>query len=642
MFVYMSYPASNNKMNIAPAQWHPFGEIATEKHRDWPHRVFATFLLVIMFIPVMRLGHTLHDEHLCYGIYRGIQTAMSQDPAHALTLLFHDPLLTPHGRMFPFYPSFLAALFSITGRNDVARHTVSFVLFLLLTQLIFSWTRRLSAARYAPLVAVLLFLFGWTYRAMCVCYLQEPPITLLLFLGLWCFYNAERQDSPAWKSIFSAGLAGVCFVLAVGLKETAIAIFPCLLFLHASAWNTSSARVRRLNRGTIPLTLLAMLAYLLYFLSTPRSPGAYTTAYRLDSISGLLKNTILWHEVVTANYSLILYLGGGAFLLALGAALRQHTLSNGLRWRVGLAVFGCAFLVLIAPWERKIARLLMPGFFALNILFAVEIGEWWDRFQKSVTGGNAESSRASSSLTGSLVFGTAIWIAPIIMYPLHGGVLLFEFVLLVLFLFFAIRWYAEERKNFLRLGRISLSTAKTGRISIVTALAFYIGAGTLMTVTDYNMVSLLNTHRHKEGFEYVAKVVPMGGRLIINTAHSYAYEIRTHLADCLDRPDITVCKIDDLKGPIATGDTILSFHLPAFSENELIARLGAGQRERKVFQHRILLFNGYFIQPGRLTLWLLGLSAPETYFFNWLNWNALYGWKECPMLVFAPAEEAPS
>lgn len=565
------------------------------------------------------MGHCIIDVHDLYRICEELREGFGNDFLETLKMTFRHPSSVQYGRTVPLLFPYLFVFFRISDLHDANQHLFNLALWLILVNVAFTFVKRLTSARLAPLFVGLLIPAFWpTTGALYRPHLQEQPLVVCIVLSLLIIHCGESKRNILHYhrlKILGTAVGSTFFLwLALGLKETGVIIFFPLLFIHVSALYKPS-HIRNVHYYLMPITLASILLYTGLLSLTPFSEGSYTKDYNMTDFQLLFERALQWREMVAGGYGPLLYIILISFALRLILEIYNGHLSNKMRWRFSLLVMSAAGFAIIMPWDKQgilVGRLLIPAAVAFHIVAACELGELWALLRSSSRSPVYLNCQEKLSVFVLAIILIMLVIFPIITVPLNWNLVGLKAVFIFLAVLVGSVVFKSEYKNYVNYCVFSKMFKHVGTVFVVASSIYFCGVSLVMAYTVYHQSSLYMVKYHEPVFDLLAQKVPENSKIYINSRAYWVHEINYHFQQCILRDDIEVIPVSIDHYLPRPSDIFVSLPMdPAFDMESLSKYFSSDTHEQICFYKSRRWFNGIFFQPGRISLWLLGLSSEQ-------------------------------
>jgi hypothetical protein len=604
-------------------------------------RLFLAAFVVIYFIPVIPLGPSMFDDSGDLSGAEQFHDALKADgPARLLDFVTRswDP---ESGRLMLLLRPWFYFQYLICGRSFACRHLLDAVLWLLITQLIFTVTRRLSTSKKAPLPAAMLPPLFWpATMPLLRTHLLEPIQIVFLLSALLLLLRAEEKArdtaAPAWKTALPGSGCIFFTLLAIGMKETGITLLPALVLLSLPGVWRGGGRIRKLRLGIVLSAVAVTLAWAGLFFAAKAWAGSYTQVYSMSDPGQVLVRLLSWRDLIMAGFGPIVSMGAALFIMQLAHALKTRHLPDRIRWRLGLAVLGAGFFTIVLPWPYILGRLVLPGITVLSILLAGELAEFHDACADRESPDGIPLRYRVYVVLGGLAF----WIMPPLDYPIAWPAVAGRIALAALF--FTILFQALRGKEASAAGA---ALRRTGRAAVLFAIAAFLAYALPGLWSEYHRARMLGVDAQAPMFETVNRYAPEKGQVIIdNDSMEWSIQFNSYSALFHDRKDITYVSRYKEEIAIRPEDTIIQFsQLPLWNRVYGFHQLPPLAPEgRRIVTHTdsAIWFNPYRAQPGRLLMQVLGYPPAENVPLP-CQWSGLVKKQTYAWTVYLP-ENTPS
>jgi hypothetical protein len=625
-----------------------------ESRRRFAERIIPATIVVCQFLLAAPGGHYYYDAHLFASAAHEVLPGIRNGDAAALYELVKHPYDARAGRVWPLTRPYFAGLYAAFGEAFWAWQLWYCALLVLTTQLIYTFTRRLTERRFAPLGATLLFVLYFPASTVVHSLVWlETPIAPLLILGLLMLVSMERAAlrSDSRRVRRAACLAGLAIVATLGLKETSIAFIPPILFILISY---VSHGPRRLRAASLTLAAcIAAFAGILAWKVLGRSIGSgwYTRSYDPSDLSVLLSNIEWWRQSLLTIYGPLPIIWLSAVAVRTSIALADRKWTSDSTWRLALAAIVMGTIAVVSP------KPIQNHYYLGASLACIAVGIAWECCDLAEMMRVRTHRRRGSDPDRWLVWALAIAVVATWCLPLPGDsdastimslkvcATFFSALLLGIVI-------GRERWRIREIGGPSTTAARFANAVGIYSL-FHL---TLFAVPNVFLVPYFERMRYdslEAALSYLIDHVPPSGRVATIWAESEGHDadevvqIETHVRLCRGRNDL---RFKRFGAQINPEDYVLAPGLRPAN-----AGLHFPSRARVTFTTSGLVYRPDQLQPARLcSRWLHGeamsatseldASAPtesaahrSTLFYPYFAGDRAIGWHRMTRTVYLPS-----
>jgi hypothetical protein len=586
-----------------------------------------TLFVFLLYLTTLPLTHDFSDRHLVdradLEFHTGFQNG---DPETWSKILFY-PWDGEAGRTRPLYRPYQYALFLLFGGNDTWLYIWNAFLWWVVVQLVYTLARHVG--RY-PVAGVWAgagtLLFHPSYQVMINPTAHDHTLAALI-LGVYvCLFACERacrrEPTEPGPVVGWGLLAVVLVVLAMGLKETSVAMFPAMVFLAFVRQWDPNPRVRWLYRVVFVMTVLSGIVFWLVIRINSISEGSYTSNYEVFSISSLVLNVFMWSEFVSAAIGPLVFVTLACAVVGAVQALRGRDFSVVLTWRWMLWVFVATFFASVVPWRIPIGRLLIPGVAGLSVLIAVELVELWNR-----VGRNPERNGDGPFSWGVVVSLLVMWVAPIVSYPLQWGAVLIKGVAIGVAGFLGRGVWQRESSSFAAGEGVSLDCRRAIRTIVIVGGFYFVVFSLPMMWSMYLWGA--EGRNATDAFGHVGAQARGSERLLLGVRKNFRLEIDVHLDAHEDRKDIFTDALDEHIGAIPERAAVMTYAADIYTTvdvDEVDAFIDRDEWRVKEFPRHFLLLNGFWAYPPRAVARVLGIDSEESFPGRFYGYDVSHRW----------------
>lgn len=588
-------------------------------------RVILTLLLFAVTAPTWTLGGSFVDDWLPLTASHSIYQKFQNDGFMPGMEFLLQNSLSKAGRTVPLLRPYQFVRYLMYGGNVVADRIHNTLVCLILLQLVYSLTRRLTHHPTAPLLAGLFVLFTpATSTVLFRIQTQEQLIAPLLvgyLLTIHSSFRALETPGPhAWRRTAAfVALGCILLLAALGFKETSVSVFPSVGVLTLLYMIHGNPRARKLSAAMLACAVVCGLLFVWRHSLTPKISGAYASAYDVHDITRLTWAALLWRDKLRIAYGGLAYFAVAAVVVRVAIARVKRTWPNSMSWRIALLVYAAATIALLLPWEKDEGRLMLHGLCGFAIVMAIETCELWSMLRKRQ--GTPVSAHTIGIASLALLACVFLWLAPPLELPINRVFLVVTIPAIVVVTLLIAATIVLLVRTVQRGGSMPAVVRWGGRAFIAANLG-YSAIFALPGMWNANWYDVIWENPHNNALcRYLAAVVPYHGRIFADrapvewTGHlTWAGTIQQALR-WHDRPDIAVYPMRD-SGDATSSDLFLTFGRGHVYDDPVIVPAGTGFRAVKHASFNVPYFSIEPLRPRNLALNALNIWLPSSLQFT--------------------------
>ncbi len=230
----------------------------------------------------------------------------------------------------------------------------------------------------------------------------DTPLTFFVMLGVFCIFQVYNSPSRKWYI-----LSGLCIGLAMATKYTGAFLFAGLVFAHLLHSSSIKEAIKSLK--STHLILSGIIALVIFFLLNPYIILSFDEFYH--RVSFIYYNVISYGHlgVVSSENSLTFYvfdsipshLGIPLTLTVVGTIF--YLLWKREKQNFLLLLFPVIYLIVIAQWEYRADRYILPIVPILTIVGVIGIVTLWNQIKEKIKP-HEESNKQLAFVTPAILF----------------------------------------------------------------------------------------------------------------------------------------------------------------------------------------------------------------------------------------------